>query len=147
MSLTIMNIAIRNATMNSPDALSRNAIVPIPTRTRKSAIAYMSMATFRCEARLRSSRWWLWSASACMTFVPSASPEASPDIRLKAARTVRRTIASAVSNIGTPMASMGTMTDTIKESPVLVINDTVDRKKPRNMAPVSPRNTDAGLKL
>ena len=45
------------------------------------------------------------------------------------------------------MASMGTMTDTIKESPVLVINDTVDRKNPRNMAPVSPRNTDAGLKL
>ena len=60
---------------------------------------------------------------------------------------VRRTIASAVSKIGTPIARSGTPMDTKNESPLFITSGRTDSRKPMYMDPVSPRNTLAGWKL
>ena len=60
---------------------------------------------------------------------------------------VRRTIASAVSKIGTPIARSGTPMDTKNESPLFITSGRTDSRKPMYIDPVSPRNTLAGWKL
>ena len=73
---------------------------------------------------------------------------------------VRRTIASAVSKIGTPIARSGTVSkigtpiarsgtpmDTKNESPLFITSGRTDSRNPRYIDPVSPRNTLAGWKL
>ena len=83
--------------------------------------------------------------SACMTRVfPSSAPCSS---RVSTARSVRRRIASAVSKIGTPIASIGTPSETKSESLDFMKSGRVERTKPRYIEPVSPRKTLAGWKL
>ena len=62
-------------------------------------------------------------------------------------RNARRSIASVVSKIGTPIASSGTPTDTMNEFGACDASGRTDTTNPKNIDPQSPRNTDAGWKL
>ena len=77
-----------------------------------------------------------------MSFVPFLSLF---DSFLINARTVLRTIARAVSKIGTPIASSGTPTETRNESVACEHNGSTATMKPIYIDPQSPRKTDAGL--
>ena len=78
------------------------------------------------------SLWWVWLRSAFMGFCP---------LRM------RRRKAEVVSKMGKPRMMKGTTKEMTAYSLKSPVTDTVASMKPRNVAPVSPMNILAGLRL
>ena len=113
--------------------------------TAAAAMPYSTHVAFRWfSPTARRMRWCRWSVSASMTCV---FPVSAPDICRSNALTTRLMIARAVSKIGTPIARIGTPRLTKSESDPPLASGIVASVNPMNIEPVSPRNTDAGLKL
>ena len=60
---------------------------------------------------------------------------------------LRRTMANAVSMMGTPAARMGTRSDTNRADLATAKSETIPSEKPRSKAPESPMKIEAGWKL